>query len=120
MSQTSLSSNRIPLSLFRKLKLKTKIREDKNILRWQIFCFLLLIFLLFIHLVQVNQLSLSGFTLKELEKRIEYLERNNRLLEIQAADLEANFNTYQRVKKLNMIQMENVSYIRIPSSFAVK
>lgn len=63
-------------------------------------------------LAQVFQSSTKGYEITDLEKRVEELKEQNKLLEIKAAELRSFENIKSEAEKLNLIPSNEIVYIR--------
>ena|SRR5258708_6872491 len=74
-----------------------------------------IILMLLIYLVQVNSFSTKGFEISSMQKKINTLKDQQRLLQIQAAQLQS----FQRIQGdpaiINMVPVSAVSYIQTTS-----
>jgi len=63
-------------------------------------------------LAQVFQSSTKGYEISELESDMEALKEQNKVLEIQAAELRSFETIKNEAEKLNMVQANKIVYIK--------
>jgi len=73
-----------------------------------------------VYLSQVNGIAIKGFEVRDVEKKIQILEKENQKLKIQEVEL-ASMNTIEKsMDSLNLVGPANVSYIEINSPMAMR
>ena len=92
MTHKSLSTEELKLN-FGKRRVFGRIKTGPVLLGFVTICIVCLLSLLY--LSQANGTALKGFEIRELEKRIEDLEENNKVLELETAELQS----IQRIEK---------------------
>ena len=70
------------------------------------------LFLVFAYLRQVNTLSIKGFQIKDLDKDIKVLKTETQQLELTLASEKSLNQINERVKKLNMVPVDQMEYLR--------
>ncbi len=85
------------------------------------FIFLLSIFLSgLVYLYQVNSLATQGFEMKEIEKDIQAIEKENKQLQIKEIELRSMNNIEKATEELNLVNSTNVTYIEVAGPVAMK
>jgi len=73
--------------------------------------FALVVFVGLSYLLVINQTSVGGFEIKELERANESLKRENRQLELQHADLHSLAAIEQAGKEMNLVATGSIEYL---------
>lgn len=73
-----------------------------------------------IYLYQVNDLATKGYEVKEIEKEIMQLKKDNEENKIREVELRSMYNVEKATKDFNLVNSENISYLEIKSSVAMK
>jgi cell division protein FtsL len=85
------------------------------------FIFLAAIFLSGIfYLYQVNSLTTQGFEIKDIEKSIQTIEKENKQLQIKEIELRSMNNIEKATEELNLVNSSNVTYIEVAGPVAMK
>jgi len=63
------------------------------------------------YLYSINQSAVRGFQVKEVEKEIASVKKNNEKLKIKEAELKSLYHIEESTKSLNMEGLVNVSYV---------
>jgi len=85
------------------------------------FIFLAAIFLSGIfYLYQVNSLATQGFEIKDIEKNIQAIEKENKQLQIKEIELRSMNNIEKATEELNLVNSSNVTYIEVAGPVAMK
>lgn len=72
------------------------------------------------YLYQVNFLATQGFEMKEIEKKIQDVEKENKQLQIREIELRSMSNIEKATEELNLVNSSNVTYIEVAGSVAMK
>jgi len=72
------------------------------------------------YLFQVNSIATRGFEVRELEKKIQELGKENKKMEIQEVELRSMYNIEKASKELNLVDSREVTYIEIKGPVAMK
>jgi len=73
-----------------------------------------------IYLYQVNKVATQGFEMKEAENQIKELENTGKKLKIKEVELKSMYNIEKSMENLNLVNSDNVSYIEMDGSVAMK
>lgn len=76
----------------------------------------LIILVGFVYLVQINRVSTGGFEIKELSQRMEELKKENKKLELEAAQLQSLKTIKAASEELELVGVSRVDYVTIPPS----
>lgn len=90
-----------------------KINHQIVKLRAIIFSFLVIFSLAYFW--QVTSLSIKGFQIKNLDKQIQQLKKDNQKLELEITVEEAMMNVDARIKSLNLVAVQKVEYLNAVS-----
>lgn len=63
------------------------------------------------YLYSINQSAVRGFQIKEVEKEIANVKKDNEKLRIKEAELKSLYHIEESTKNLNMVGLANVNYI---------
>lgn len=63
------------------------------------------------YIATINDLSIKGFVMDELEERHKQLCKDNQSLEIEATRLESYENILKRAASLKMVKVDNIEYV---------
>jgi len=118
-----INSSRV-LSMSGKKTQKIESKQEKNP---RILFFILTGFLAFltltcgaVYLYQVNDLATKGYEIKEIENKIQTLEKESKKMKIKEVELRSMYNIEKSTQELNLINPENITYIEMDSSVAMK
>lgn len=73
-----------------------------------------------IYLYQVNDLATKGYEIKDIENRIQILEKEGKKMKIKEVELRSMYNIEKSTQELNLVNPANVTYIEMDSSVAMK
>ncbi|MDD3498706.1 MAG: septum formation initiator family protein [Candidatus Moranbacteria bacterium] len=59
----------------------------------------------------INISAVKGYEIRKVEKEIEDLRKENKKLQIEAAELNSSYNIENEAQNLNMVKAEDVVYI---------
>lgn len=85
--------------------------------------FVLVVLILFsgaFYLYQVNDLATKGYEIKDIENRIQNLEKDSKRMQIKEVELRSMYNIEKSTQDLNLVNPASVSYIEMDSSIAMK
>lgn len=71
------------------------------------------------YIVQINRLATMGYEIKEREKEIKSLHRENETLKIQATELKSMHNLELEKEEMKLRKPQEVSYIEIEEPVAL-
>jgi len=97
-----------------------KIKIIVNLKFLNIFLFFVLIFGVVYYLAGVNDLTVKGFRLNELENKFDSLNDENKSINLKITLLKSYNNLSERAKNLNMVAVGDVDYITITDHFVAK
>lgn len=69
------------------------------------------IFLGIFYLYQVNSVTVTGYQIQELEKKLEEAKKDNEKMMIESAQLKSMYNIEQVVKEFELVGSKEVSYL---------
>jgi cell division protein FtsL len=105
-------------------KTKRKINIDKKTIRGFIDSTVLVVALLFvaagIYMYSINSSAAKGYQMRQVEKQIQDLKKENEDLKIKEAELRSLYHIEESSKNLNMGDLKNVSYIEETGPVAMK
>ncbi len=97
---------------------KQTIREKRQaILHWMLgtTCRILLCVITalvgILYVLQVNSISVKGYEISDLQKKIALLEQDRERLDVEIAQYRSMGSIHERVKSLDMVAVGNVTYI---------
>lgn len=98
-------------------------KQNENVsgsasLSFAIIFFVLLAGILYIY--SINGSAVKGYKMRQAEKEINGLKKENEKLIIKEAELKSLYNIEEASKKLNMNEMNNISYVDEKSPVALK
>jgi len=73
-----------------------------------------------LYIYSINSSAVKGYQMKQVEKQISDLEKENDKLKIREAELKSLYHVEEATKDLNMAEMKNVSYVEQTSPVALK
>lgn len=73
-----------------------------------------------LYIYSINSSAVKGYQIKQVEKEISDLQKENEKLKIQEAELKSLYHVEEASKQLNMGEMKNISYIEETSPVALK
>jgi hypothetical protein len=80
----------------------------------------LVLLLSFSYLYQVNDLATKGFEVRELEKKIQDLEKDSKKMQIREVELRSMYNIEKFTKDLDLVSPENITYVEMDGPLAMK
>ncbi len=105
-------------------KTKRKTNIEKTTIKGFINPVVLVVILLFIagaiYLYSINSSATKGYQVKQVEKEIQDLEKENENLKIKEAELKSLYHIEESSKNLNMEDLKDVSYIEETGPVAMK
>ncbi|EKE11314.1 MAG: hypothetical protein ACD_15C00108G0009 [uncultured bacterium] len=72
------------------------------------------------YLYQVNDIATKGYEIRDLEKRIQDLNKESKKMEIKEVELKSMYNIEKASQDLNLVNSGEVSYIEINGPVAMK
>lgn len=111
----SVSSKRIPKS-------EPKSKGSARIIFLALF-FMLISAIFFggaFYLYQVNDLATKGYEIKDVEKRIDSLEKENKKMRIKEVELKSMYNIEKSTEELDLVIPKNITYVEMDNSMAMK
>lgn len=85
-----------------------------------IFLIVITIFLGGMYLYQVNNVATQGIDMREAENEIQELDQENKQLKIKEVELKSMYNIEKAMENLNLVNSDNVSYVEMDGSVAMK
>lgn len=73
-----------------------------------------------LYISQINSVAVAGYTIKEVDKKIEELQRKNKEIELELARLQSVTNIKNESQKLNMVELSQASFINPNTAVAIK
>ena len=67
-----------------------------------------------------NDLSVKGFVINDLQKKVNLLSNEKRDLELELMSIETYGNIAKRIEGLGMVKSEHIEYIEMNNSFVAK
>lgn len=105
-------------------KRKTNTNTEKKSIKGFINSSVLIIALLFvsagIYLYSINNSAVKGYQVRQVEKDIQELKKENEDLKIKEAQLKSLYHIEESSKNMNMGDLKNVSYIEETGPVAMK
>jgi hypothetical protein len=92
-------------------------------LNWMSLVFVVVIGIFFsggFYLYQVNDIATKGYEIRDLEKRIQDLNKESKKMEIKEVELKSMYNIEKASQDLNLVNSGEVSYIEINGPVAMK
>jgi hypothetical protein len=71
------------------------------------------------YLYQTNDLATKGYEIKDMENRIQVLEKENKKMKIREVELRSMYNIEKSTQNLNLENPINVTYVEMDSSVAM-
>jgi hypothetical protein len=72
------------------------------------------------YLYQVNDLATKGYEIRDIENQIQTLEKDSKKMKIKEVELRSMYNIEKSTQELNLISPQNVTYVEMDSSVAMK
>jgi len=72
------------------------------------------------YLYQVNNIAIKGYEIREVENKIQDLEKENQKLKIKEVESKSMYNIEKATEDLNLVNSNNVSYVEIKGPMAMK
>jgi hypothetical protein len=73
-----------------------------------------------IYLYQVNNIAIKGYEIKEVENKIQDLEKESQKLKIREVESRSMYNIEKATEELNLVNSANVSYVEMKGPMAMK
>ena len=105
-----------------KIKRKTNIQVQNShgFVNAKLMIGALLIMAGILYIYSINSSAVKGYEMKQVEKEISDLQKENDKLKIQEAELKSLYHVEEATKDLNMAEMKNVSYVEQTSPVALR
>jgi len=103
-----------------KRKTNTENKSIKGFINSTVLIVALIIFSAGIYLYSINSSAAKGYQMKQVEKEINILKKENENLKIKEAELKSLYYIEESSKSLNMEDLKNVSYIQETGPVAMK
>jgi cell division protein FtsB len=82
------------------------------------FLAILLIFslflILFLYVLQVNNIAADGYKIRGLKERIEALENRNKILQVNISNLKSIGVLQSKTESFNMVKAQTIEYVTLP------
>jgi hypothetical protein len=72
------------------------------------------------YLYQVNNITIKGYEIKEVENKIQNLEKESQKLKIREVESRSMYNIEKATEDLNLVNSANVSYVEMKGPMAMK
>lgn len=72
------------------------------------------------YLYQVNDLATKGYEIRDIENRIQNLDKENKKMQIKEVELRSMYNIEKSSQELNLVNPANITYLEMESSVAMK
>lgn len=72
------------------------------------------------YLWEVNDLATKGFEIRDLEKQIQELAKNNKRMQIREVELKSMYNIEKSSRDLNLVSPQNITYLEINGPVAMR
>jgi hypothetical protein len=73
-----------------------------------------------VYLYQVNDLATKGYEIRDIENRIQVLEKESKKMKIKEVELRSMYNIEKSTQELNLVSPQSVTYVEMNSSVAMK
>jgi len=73
-----------------------------------------------LYLYQVNDIATKGYEIREMEKKIQDLDREGKKLQIKEVELKSMYNIEKSMENSNLVTSSEVTYVEIKSPVAMK
>jgi predicted PurR-regulated permease PerM len=86
-------------------------------------CFVLIVVVVTLgayYLYQVNDLATKGYEMKDMEIRIQQLQKENKKMQIKEIELRSMYNLEKATENLDLVNAQNVTYVEMKSPVAMK
>lgn len=103
-----------------KRKTNTKKKSIKGFINSAVLIFSIILISGVAYLYSINSSAVKGYQVKQIEKEIQELKKENENLKIKEAQLKSLYHIEESSKNLNMGDLKNISYIEESGSVAMK
>lgn len=105
-----------------KINKKIQIKTENNLgfVNAKIMLGVLLVISGILYIYAINSSAVKGYQIKQIEKEISELQKENEKLKIREAELKSLYHVEEASKQLNMGEMRNISYVEEASPVALK
>ena len=104
-----------------KKKKQNSARHGKASLKTLILALIILLVLCgALYLYQVNNIAIKGYEIRDMEDKIEGLQKENQKLKIQEVESKSMYNIEKATENLNLVNSVNVTYVEMRGPMAMK
>lgn len=114
------SKSKLISSCGAKRKTNIQIQNIQGFVNAKLMVGALLVMAGILYIYSINSTAVKGFEMKQVEKQISDLQKENDKLKIQEAELKSLYHVEEATKDLNMAEVKNVSYVEEVSPVALK
>jgi cell division protein FtsB len=104
---SSLQALNLSILVFRPLKLRFSLKT------FWIFSFVSIIILLAFYIFQINSVTSEGYLLQNYQKKLNQLRQENKILEINLAQLNSLGSVEKQIERLGFEKVDKVFYIQV-------
>jgi hypothetical protein len=72
------------------------------------------------YLYQVNDLATKGFEIRDIEKKIQDLQKDGKQMQIREVELRSMYNIEKSTQDLDLVNSSNITYLEINGPVAMK
>ena len=72
------------------------------------------------YLYQVNDLATKSYEMKDMETRIQELQKEGKKMQIKEIELRSMYNLEKATENLELVNAQNVTYVEMKSPMAMK
>jgi len=72
------------------------------------------------YLFQVNDLAVKGYVIRDLEKKISQLEKENKQMQIREMELRSMYVIEKSAENFNLVSPVNVTYLEVGNTVALR
>lgn len=93
-------------------RITTLTNSSKKIFLLNLILILLILMILILYLIEINQITILGFKISELEKKADELKQINKNLKLEKIKLESLNNLQHSLNSLGLVRTEKVEYFK--------
>lgn len=93
-------------------RITTLTNSSKKIFLLNLILILLILMILIFYLIEINQITILGFKISELEKKADELKQINKNLKLEKIKLESLNNLQHNLNSLGLVRTEKVEYFK--------
>jgi hypothetical protein len=103
-------------------KIETKKKGNAKIIFLSLSSVLVSVVFVFgaFYLYQVNDLATKGYEIKDIENRIQSLEKESKKMQIREVELRSMYNIEKSTQDLNLVSPQSITYLEMDSPVAMK